>query len=47
MSLTGILIYLLSEYFQIETDYGLRANPWIDEVKFVHNLFNFKYSNSN
>jgi hypothetical protein len=43
MALSGIGLFLLDEFFKIETDYGLRSNPWIDDVKFVHNLFNFLF----
>ncbi len=41
--LSGVFIYLLEEFFKIETEYGLRANPWIDEAKLFHNILNFVF----
>jgi hypothetical protein len=41
MALSGISLFLLDEFFKIETTYGLRTNPLVDDVKFIHNLFNF------
>ena len=43
MALSGLILYVLINFFQIETEYGLRANPLIDEVKLIHNLFNFLF----
>lgn len=43
MALSGILLHIIDEHFKIETNYGLRTNPWLDEVKFVHNIFNFLF----
>ncbi len=41
MSSTGIALYLLHHYGQVETPYGLRANSWGDSVKLLHNMSNF------
>lgn len=43
MSLSGILIFILDTFFFIQTEYGLRENPLIGEVKLIHNLFNFLF----
>lgn len=33
---TGISFLVISEFFQVDTLYGIRENPWLDEVKFAH-----------
>lgn len=38
LSLSGIILYSLINFFPIETRYGLRANPFLDHFKFIHNL---------
>lgn len=43
MAVSGLFLYVLINFFQIETEYGLRSNPIIDEVKLMHNLFNFLF----
>jgi hypothetical protein len=43
ISLSGILIFVLDEFFKLKTDYGLRTNPLMDEIKLVHNFFNFLF----
>jgi hypothetical protein len=37
MALSGLSIYILTEYLMIETEYGTRANPLLDEAKLIHN----------
>lgn len=43
MAVSGIGVEVLDEFFKVETDFGVRSNPWIEEVKFIHNLFNFAF----
>ena len=39
--LSGVSLLLLDNFFFIETPYGHRENPLIDEVKLIHYLFGY------
>jgi hypothetical protein len=41
LSLSGLSIYACKEWFYITTDYGIRNNPLIDEIIFIHNFSSF------
>lgn len=43
LAITGIAIHIVGEHFSVETEYGLRPNPWLSELKLIHNLFNFLF----
>ena len=43
MASSGVAIYLLDTFFPVETDYGTRSNPWLSEMKLIHNGFNFLF----
>lgn len=43
MALSGVGVHLVDEHFPIQTAYGLRTNPIIDELKLIHNLGNFLF----
>ena len=43
MAISGLGIYFLDNFFFIETEYGLRSNPWLDEFKLLHNSANFVF----
>lgn len=37
MSLSGLSIFIIDDFFKIQTQYGLRSHSLLDEAKFFHN----------
>jgi hypothetical protein len=38
LALSGLSIFIITDYMAIETEYGMRVNPLLDEAKLVHNF---------
>ena len=43
MAISGVLLFIIDEFFPLHTVYGPRPRPILDEIKLIHNFSNFLF----